>query len=181
MQRKYNLTYLVFALGLTLLMVSVDAQAKIAFVSDRDGHSKEIYVIDDDGDNPRKLTNSPEEEFVPSWYPDGKHIAFSSDRRGNFDIYVMDANGRNLQNLTNNPFADIMPAWSPDGERIAFASNRVRSLDIYVIDADGQNARNLTNVIFGNDSLPAWFPPTLAVAPAGKTLTMWGRLKRVGR
>ena len=49
MHPGYNLAYFVFALGLTMLMVSIDAQAKIAFVSDRDGHSKEIYVMDDDG------------------------------------------------------------------------------------------------------------------------------------
>ena len=49
MQRKFSLAYFVFALGLTMLMASVDAQAKIAFVSDRDGHSREIYVMDDDG------------------------------------------------------------------------------------------------------------------------------------
>ena len=46
MQRRYNLAYFVFALGLTMLIVGVDTQAKIAFVSDRDGHSKEIYVMD---------------------------------------------------------------------------------------------------------------------------------------
>ena len=60
MQRKYNLAYFVFALGLTTLMIGVDAHAKIAFVSDRDGHSWDIYVMDDDGGNPRRLTNSPE-------------------------------------------------------------------------------------------------------------------------
>ena len=69
MQRKYNLAYFVSALGLTMLVIGVDAQAKIAFVSDRDGHSKEIYVMDDDGGNPRRLTNSPEEEFGPLMVP----------------------------------------------------------------------------------------------------------------
>ena len=83
MQRKYSLAYFVFALGLTTLTVGVDAQAKIAFVSDRDGHSWEIYVMDDDGGNPRRLTNSPEEEFDPSWSPDGKRIVFWSESHEN--------------------------------------------------------------------------------------------------
>ena len=48
-----------------MLMVGVDAQAKIAFVSDRDGHSKEIYVMDADGGNPRRLTNSPQDDWDP--------------------------------------------------------------------------------------------------------------------
>ena len=78
----------------------------------------------------------------------------------------------------------MLPSWSPDGERIAFVSDRGRSLDIYVIDADGGNLQNLTNVRFGEDSAPAWFNPNLAIAPAavaptGKTPTMWGWFKRV--
>ena len=90
MHRKYNLAYLVFALGLTTLIVGVGAQAKIAFVSDRDGHSWEIYVMDDDGGNPRRLTNSPEDEWDPSWSPDGKRIVFSSE--------TWDKAGRYLRN-----------------------------------------------------------------------------------
>ena len=92
MQRKYNLAYFVFALGLTMLMVSVDAHAKIAFVSDRDGHSWEIYVMDDDGGNLRRLTDSPEGEWGPSWSPDGKRIVYSSGDGDweKVDIYVMD-------------------------------------------------------------------------------------------
>ena len=62
MQRRYNLAYLILAsvvaLGLTLLMVCVDAQAQIAFASNRDGNW-EIYVMDADGGNQQNLTNNP--------------------------------------------------------------------------------------------------------------------------
>ena len=69
MQRRYDLVYFVFALGLTMLMVSVDAQAKIAFVSDRDGHSWEIYVMDDDGQNLQNLTNMMfGHASAPAWF-----------------------------------------------------------------------------------------------------------------
>ena len=115
MQRKYSLAYFVSALGLTMLLVSVDVQAKIAFVSDRDGPRDgphEIYVMDADGDNPQRLTNHPDRDFLPSWSPDSKRIAFVSNRVRSFDIYVMDADGRNLQNLTNVMFGhDNAPAW----------------------------------------------------------------------
>ena len=124
MHRRYNLTHfllaIVIVLGLTLLMVCVDAQAQIAFVSDRDGNfNVEIYVMDADGSNQQNLTNNPRDDRDPSWSPDGKRIVFSARRDGHFEnkfaitheIYVMDADGGNLQNLSNNPHADVGPAW----------------------------------------------------------------------
>ena len=55
--------------------------------------------------------NNRNEDGDPSWSPDGKRIAFMSDRDGNWEIYVMDADGGNQQNLTNNPHGDGNPAW----------------------------------------------------------------------
>ena len=94
----------------------------------------------------------------------------------------MDADGKNQRNLTNHPDSDYSPSWSPDSKRIAFVSNRTRDLnpDIYVMDADGANPRNLTNHP-EDEGAPAWYNSVLSVTPAGKTLTMWGRLKRIDR
>ena len=66
---------------------------------------------------------------------DGQHIAFSSDRDGNFDIYVMDADGKNVHRLTKHKKEDILPAWSPGG-RIAFSSDRDGNVEIYVMEVD---------------------------------------------
>ncbi len=178
MQRRYNLTHFLLAsivvLGLTPLMVCVDAQARIAFMSDRDWNW-EIYVMDNHGGNQRNLTNNPADDRFPSWSPDGKRIVFMSDRDGhvpkggvlpNFEIYVMDADGSNQQNLTNHPSHDISPAWSPDGKRIAFTSYRdghVHAIhgwptaEIYVMDADGGNPQHLTNDL-NDDRFPSWSP-----------------------
>ena len=174
MHRRHSFAHLILAivvaLSLTPLMVCVDAQAQIAFSSNRDGNS-EIYVMDADGGNPRRLTNNSDGDWDPSWSPDGERIVFLSDRDGHGDgrasipeIYVMDANGRNQQNLTNNPNADRSPSWSPDGKRIVFESDRERNKDkphngdIYVMDADGGNQQNLTNINPNEDRYPSWSP-----------------------
>ena len=103
MQQRNNRRYFVLAsvvlLGLTTLMVGVDAQAQIAFVSNRAGNW-EIYVMDIDGQNPRNLTKNRHNDWHPSWSPDGQSIVFASNRDGNLEIYMMDANGNNQRNLT---------------------------------------------------------------------------------
>ena len=143
MQRRRNLAPLILAvvvaLGLMPLMVAVNAQAQIAFVSNRDGNF-EIYVMGINGKNQRRLTKNRGDDWSPSWSPDGKRIVFSSGQDGNREIYVMDADGGNQLNLTNSPQGDYSPSWSPDGERIVFSSAR----EIYVMDADGVNQQRLT-------------------------------------
>ena len=172
MQRRYNLGRFLLAsvvvLGIMPLMVVVDAQAQIAFVSQRDGNA-EIYVMDADGDNQRRLTNNRDSDYAPSWSPDGKRIAFVSNRDGHVDvhgwrtpeIYLMDADGGNPQNLTNNPGRDTSPSWSPDGKRIVFQSDRDNdrdhNIEIYVMDADGSNPQRLTNNPT-EDEYPSWSP-----------------------
>ena len=119
---------------------------------------------------------------VPHGPPDGKRIAFVSDRDGPFnpEIYVMDADGGNQQRLTNDLHDDRDPSWSPDGKRIAFASNRDGNYGIYVMDADGRNPQNLSNNPH-DDVSPAWLNSPFSVSPAGKKFTMWGRLKQIDR
>ena len=162
--------------------------AHIVFSARRDGHfenkfsiTHEVYVMDVDGGNQRRLTNNRSNDWDPVWSPDGKRIAFQADRKGNlekFDIYVIDADGGNPQNLTNHRAWDGSPSWSPDGERIVFHSERDGNNEIYVMDVDGGNLQNLTNHP-ANDSSPAWYTPPFAVAPAGKSSTTWGWLKQV--
>ena len=173
MQRRENLTHFLLAnvvvLVLTPLMVAVEAQAQIVFMSLRDGNP-EIYVMEIDGNNQRRLTNNPNPDIVPSWSPDGKRIAFMSRRNENWEIYVMDADGGNPQNITNNPNSDSSPSWSPDGKWIVFSSDRDGNRDgnrnnyeIYVMDADGNNQQRLTDNDF-YDTHPSWSPDGKRIA-----------------
>ena len=128
MHRRDNLNRLILAgvvfLGLTSLMVVVDVQARIAFMSYRDWN-QEIYVMDIDRKNQRRLTNNHQNDWYPSWSPDGKRIVFTSEQDRNREIYVMDNDGGNQQKLTNNPHRDSNPEWlnspfsvSPAGKKI---------------------------------------------------------------
>ena len=187
MYRRYNLAHLILAvvvvLGLMLLTVDVDAQAQIAFSSERDGNP-EIYVMDADGKNQRRLTNNDFPDTSPSWSPDGRQIIFVSDRNHNIadkeepivigggiivgdmrkrpQIYVMDADGKNQHRLSNEFVAEWHPSWSPDGRRIVFTSSGTMDVAgghwrIYVMDADGGNKQHLSND-GEDDYYPAWSP-----------------------
>jgi TolB protein len=94
------------------------AGEKIAFVAFRDGGDQEIYIMNADGSDQRNLTDDPGEDFDPDWSPDGKLIAFASDRTGEPEVYVMDPDGDNVRQLTTG--GGLSPRWSHDGARIAF-------------------------------------------------------------
>lgn len=107
---------------------------RIAFVSDRDG-DWEIYVMNADGRDGRRLTRSPGADRAPAWSPDGRHIAFESDRGGDFDIYVIGSDGSDERVLVDRAGNDLEPCWSPDGDTIAcIVQNRGRR-DVLAVDA----------------------------------------------
>ena len=84
-------------------------------------------------------------------------IAFSSNRKGNWDIYVMDTDGSDQVRLTNNRGIDVSPVWSPTSEQILFSSDRDGIRDLYVMDADGGRLRK----VFRDTAMriePAWAP-----------------------
>lgn len=123
----------------------------IAFVSKRDGND-EIYVVNADGSGLTNLTNHPADDVSPVWSPDGRRIAFVSERDSG-GIYIMDAEGGGLTFLTGGR----NPTWSPDGNRIAFVSNQDYNAEIFVINVDGSAETRLTNRPT-DDTHPVWSP-----------------------
>jgi hypothetical protein len=59
-----------------------------------------------------------------TWSPDGRFIAYASDKAGNFDIWVQPIAGGDALQVTHSPAQDIQPAWSPDGSTLVFRSDR---------------------------------------------------------
>jgi TolB protein len=119
----------------------------------------EIWRVSADGRNARRLTRVRKgiEDFFPTWSPDGRRIAFVSDRSGHRDIYAMNRNGRALRRLTRAPGEDRWPAWAPHSQRIAFVSDRSGNDEIFVMQANGSNLRRLTRDPRADDQ-PVWRP-----------------------
>jgi Tol biopolymer transport system component len=137
----------------------------IAFTSRMDGNN-EIYVMDMNGMNVKRLTNNPADDFAPAWSPDGSTIAFVSDRdnpTGVNYLYLMNADGSGVVRLTNGNENDYSPAWSPDGNKIAFRADIDGNGDIYVVNAEGSGRVNLTNNP-ASDWSPAWSPDGSLIA-----------------
>jgi hypothetical protein len=123
----------------------------------------DIYVVGMPGPSSIRLTDHTALDWQPDWSPDGRRIAFASERDDtdprfvNAEIYVMDADGENERRLTALPGHADKPDWSPDGSRIAFEAFRENNVDIYVMKADGTDVRRLTTDP-GQDRDPAWSP-----------------------
>jgi TolB protein len=125
----------------------------------------DIYVMDSDGGNVRRLTSGPDIDTYASWSPDGKRIIARRviEEGRNNEVFAMDADGTNAVNLTNDPERyDGWPVWSPKGTRIAFSSGHPNGGDnfIYLMRPDGSGRTRVSGLRAGSkfcyDTQPAW-------------------------
>ncbi len=117
--------------------------SRIAFVSTRDGQP-ELYVMDADGTDAARLTNSPAPDGAPTFTPDGEAMVFHSQRTGHQQIFLQSITGSDAIQLTQEPANNSLPTVSPDGETIAFVSTREGNSDIWLMAMDRSNPRALT-------------------------------------
>lgn len=83
----------------------------------------DIWKVPVQGGNAVRLTSQPSYESEPVWSPDGKQIAFASDRAGGSDIYIMSSTGGSARRLTTNSAAETPEAITPDGKYVLFSAN----------------------------------------------------------
>ena len=163
MRRKLTYTALVKTATLVCFLLAMPLCASasdtthIAFTSERDGNA-EIYIMDINGKNLRNLTNHPASDFSPAFSPDGRWIAYVSNR----DIHLINLATKEKHLLTDGK----EPDWSPDSKFIVFVSKRAGRSDIYKMNINGEEVQQLTND--ADNYNPSWSPDGQWIAFSSK-------------
>ncbi|MFQ5543357.1 MAG: Tol-Pal system beta propeller repeat protein TolB [Nitrospiria bacterium] len=132
------------------------AQTKIAYVSDLSG-TKEIYVMDYDGANKKKVTSDRSIVVSPQWSFDGASIAYTSYKNGNPNIFLLDVKTWSKKEIISFPALNFSAKWSPHEKKIAFATTKDGNSEIYISNSEGKELKRLT-FNAGDDFSPDWSP-----------------------
>jgi Tol biopolymer transport system component len=115
--------------------------------------------LDIDGEKnphpPEKLFASIREEMDPAYSPDGKSIAFVSNRSGHWNLWMGNADGTGLREFEAQSLLPLHPAWSPDSREIAFDSAASGKSEIWLVDASGGRPSRLV-AMPGGAQVPSW-------------------------
>jgi TolB protein len=154
---------------------------EMLILSSRDGATDhldrplfDLYRMNADGTGPKNLTGQPANHFHLSLSPDGRRVAFASNRDGGCDIWALETHGADPVRLTREG-CNAWPRWSPDGSLVAFSSNREgRQMghtsglgDVYVMTADGSDPRNVSHSLGDDLGFNVW---VLGWSPGGEVV-----------
>ena len=122
---------------------------RIVFGSARYGLG-DIIIMNSDGTEWKRLTDTPAYEGDPSFSPDGGKIVFISERNGNGEVYIMNSDGSDQTRLTISDYYNGRPSFSPDGTKIVFArvvsdeAKQIKRSQVFIMNADGTDQKRLT-------------------------------------
>lgn len=129
---------------------------RFVFASTRHSLSPDIYIKSVDGTAVTQLTLDPAADIHPQLSPDGKYIAFASNRTGNWDIWVIGLGGQKPIQITNSPMDEMHPSWSPNGRRLVYCARPAMTgqWELWVAPAE----KNATPTYIGVGLFPEWSP-----------------------
>jgi Tol biopolymer transport system component len=127
---------------------------RLAYCHHRGDGDFDVWVMDADGGHQRQLTHGGGRDYPGAWSPDGRQIAFGSQRQGSFDVWVMNADGSGQQQLTHGPDGESPVAWLPDGRIVYSSFHGGEPLPSwYLMDADGTGVRSLPQLDRAGDPI----------------------------
>src|SRR5437870_169246 len=142
---------LVAAVTLLLTATFVHAQEPIKFARLPDispdgklvafSYLGDVWVVETIGGVARPITMHQAHDTAPAFSPDGRWIAFSSNRHGGYDVFVVSAQGGKPRRLTLDSADDMVSGWTPDGKSVLFTSKRSitfpREEELYTVPVEG--------------------------------------------
>ena len=137
--------------------VDIDSTGRrMVFSSTRHNVHPDLYIKTVDGAAVTQLTSDPGSDIQPSVSPDGKHVAFASNRSGTWDIWVIGIDGGPPVQVTRDRSDDVSPSWSPDGRELVFCSLPVTGgqWELWVANA----VAGPTKRFVGYGLFPEWAP-----------------------
>jgi TolB protein len=112
-----------------------------------------------------RVTTHPSLDRHPTWSPDGRRIAFASDRDGVSQVYVIGRDGTGLRRLTDDPQGAMQPDWHPSEARLLYSVWQAGGVaDIFTVDVDSGRVRNVSDTALEWESAPAWSPDGKQIA-----------------
>ncbi len=138
------------------------ANTRVAFVAGEKGESH-LYIVDIDGRNLKRLTNTPSIVIGPEWSPDGTQIAYLSYEDGSPAIYILNVMTMERTKFSSFEGLNSSPSWSPDGRTIALTLSKDGNPEVYIISLDGVTRKRLT-YYSGIDTSPTWAPNGIELA-----------------
>lgn len=120
-------------------------------------NNQDIYIKNIKSGKLINLTQHDAKDGAPAVSPDGKWIAFCSDRNGGYEVFLMHKTGKTITQLTHSEgYKAYNPAWSPNGKQFCYYLEKGDGMDqVHVINKDGSGDYNITNDDY-NNIYPAW-------------------------
>lgn len=121
---------------------------RIAYVGEGRRGDPDVRVMDSDGSHDRLLAEHPGRDLTPAWSPDGRRIAFASDRSGNLDLWLVSSHGGGPERLTFGSDDEVAPSWLGP-ERLAFLTLSDGQGELWLLDLRSRATRRAAGPLTG--------------------------------